>query len=95
MEDAIYAVTQLAQTTMRSELGKITLDKTFEERESLNLNIVHAINNAAKPWGIEAMRYEIRKSTFPLDPLTPSTEMQLCRRHCASGQRQDCHGHAG
>lgn len=79
MEDPIYAVTQLAQTTMRSELGKITLDKTFEERESLNLNIVRAINNAAKPWGIEAMRYEIRRTNFSPYSSTSSTEMQHCR----------------
>jgi hypothetical protein len=60
VEDAFHAVTQLAQTTMRSELGKLTLDKTFEERESLNMNIVEAINQAAKAWGISCLRYEIR-----------------------------------
>ena len=61
VEDPLYAVTQLAQTTMRSELGKITLDKTFEERESLNQNIVEAINQAASAWGMSCLRYEIRK----------------------------------
>jgi len=66
VEDPVYAVTQLAQTTMRSELGKITLDKTFEERESLNENIVRAINTAAEPWGIHCMRYEIRDITPPV-----------------------------
>ena len=55
-----YAVTQLAQTTMRSEIGKIDLDKTFEERESLNANIVNAINQASEPWGVQVMRYEIK-----------------------------------
>jgi hypothetical protein len=60
VEDAFDAVTQLAQTTMRSELGKLTLDKTFEERESLNHNIVQAINEAAKVWGVRCLRYEIR-----------------------------------
>jgi len=55
-----YAVTQLAQTTMRSEIGKITLDKTFEERENLNTNIVAAINEASEPWGVQVMRYEIK-----------------------------------
>mmetsp|Transcript_1868 Transcript_1868/g.2807 ORF Transcript_1868/g.2807 Transcript_1868/m.2807 type:complete len:393 (-) Transcript_1868:63-1241(-) len=65
VEDAIYAVMQLAQTTMRSELGKITLDKTFEERENLNKNIVIAINEAARAWGIECLRYEIRDITPP------------------------------
>ena len=61
VENPIYAVRQLAQTTMRSELGKITLDKTFEERESLNENIVKAINRAGESWGIVCMRYEIRR----------------------------------
>ncbi|MDH5324692.1 MAG: paraslipin [Gammaproteobacteria bacterium] len=55
-----YAVTQLAQTTMRSEIGKIDLDKTFEERESLNTNIVSAINEASAPWGVQVLRYEIK-----------------------------------
>jgi len=60
VEDAIFAVTQLAQTTMRSELGKMTLDQTFEEREALNGAIVHTINDAALVWGVECLRYEIR-----------------------------------
>ncbi|MES0328375.1 MAG: stomatin-like protein [Gammaproteobacteria bacterium] len=55
-----YAVTQLAQTTMRSEIGKIELDKTFEEREVLNINIVASINEAAGPWGVQVLRYEIK-----------------------------------
>lgn len=66
VESPVYAVMKLAQTTMRSELGKITLDKTFEERESLNENIVRAINTAAEPWGIHCMRYEIRDITPPV-----------------------------
>jgi len=60
VSDAIYAVMQLAQTTMRSELGKITLDKTFEERESLNAAIVKSINEASNAWGVRCLRYEIR-----------------------------------
>ncbi len=55
-----FALMQLAQTTMRSELGKITLDKTFEGREQLNDNIVKVINGAASAWGIRCLRYEIR-----------------------------------
>ncbi|KAG6955956.1 hypothetical protein JG687_00010866 [Phytophthora cactorum] len=50
---------------MRSELGKITLDKTFEERESLNLSIVEAINQASEAWGIKCLRYEIRDIAPP------------------------------
>ena len=56
VENPLYAVVQLAQTTMRSELGKITLDKTFEERDSLNQNIVSQINEAASSWGLECLR---------------------------------------
>ena len=60
VDDYIYAVTQLAQTTMRSEIGKIELDKTFEEREALNTNIVAQINEASGPWGAQVLRYEIK-----------------------------------
>ncbi len=59
VENPIYAIMQLGQTTMRSELGKITLDKTFEERDMLNENLVKAINEAATDWGLQCMRYEI------------------------------------
>ena len=65
VSDIYYAMTQLAQTTMRSELGKITLDQTFANRESLNTNIVHAINAAAQPWGVQCLRYEIKDITPP------------------------------
>ncbi|RLM60476.1 stomatin-like protein 2, mitochondrial [Panicum miliaceum] len=58
----IFAVIQLAQTTMRSELGKMTLDKTFEERDTLNENIVRAINEAATEWGLKCLRYEISEA---------------------------------
>lgn len=60
VEDPEFAVTQLAQTTMRSELGKISLDSVFKERESLNITIVEAINKASASWGIDCLRYEIR-----------------------------------
>jgi len=65
VRDPFYAISQLAQTTMRSELGKITLDKTFEERETLNINIVQAINEASQMWGIQCLRYEIKDITPP------------------------------
>ncbi|KAH9321789.1 hypothetical protein KI387_016428 [Taxus chinensis] len=65
VENPIYAVIQLAQTTMRSELGKITLDKTFEERDTLNENIVKSINEAASDWGLQCLRYEIRDISPP------------------------------
>ena len=60
VDNYVYAVMQLAQTTMRSEIGKMELDKTFEERESLNFNIVAQINEAAGPWGVQVLRYEIK-----------------------------------
>lgn len=65
VEEYIFAVTQLAQTTMRSEIGKMDLDKTFEERDQLNTAIVSAINEAADPWGVQVLRYEISDITPP------------------------------
>ncbi|GIX63992.1 SPFH domain / Band 7 family protein [Babesia caballi] len=65
IEDPIFAMTQMAQTTMRSELGKLSLDTTFLERDNLNQKIVEAINAAASNWGMVCMRYEIRDITLP------------------------------
>ncbi|ANQ07984.1 Uncharacterized protein PCOAH_00021200 [Plasmodium coatneyi] len=67
IEDAVFAVTQLAQVTMRSELGKLTLDATFLERDNLNEKIVKAINESARNWGIKCMRYEIRDIILPVN----------------------------
>lgn len=64
VEDADFAITQLAQTTMRSEIGKLTLDRTLAERNLLNTSIVEAINEAAVHWGIRCLRYEIRRSRW-------------------------------
>jgi regulator of protease activity HflC (stomatin/prohibitin superfamily) len=61
VEDPEFAVTQIAQTTMRSEIGKIPLDSVFRERENLNMAIVEVINKASDSWGIACLRYEIRK----------------------------------
>ncbi|XP_066252274.1 stomatin-like protein 2, mitochondrial [Euwallacea similis] len=65
VEDPEFAITQLAQTTMRSELGKISLDKVFRERESLNVSMVEAINKASEAWGMTCLRYEIRDIKLP------------------------------
>jgi len=65
VEDPEFAITQLAQTTMRSEIGKISLDNVFRERESLNISIVLSINNASEAWGIQCLRYEIRDIKLP------------------------------
>jgi regulator of protease activity HflC (stomatin/prohibitin superfamily) len=74
--DAVYAASLLAQTTMRSEIGKLTLDKTFEERETLNHNIVSALNHAAQSWGIQCMRYEI-KNIQPPQSVLKAMELQM------------------
>ncbi|XP_066582310.1 stomatin-like protein 2, mitochondrial [Prorops nasuta] len=63
--DPEFAIIQLAQTTMRSELGKISLDSVFRERESLNVGIVASINKASEAWGITCLRYEIRDIKLP------------------------------
>ena len=76
VDDYLFAVTQLAQTTMRSELGKMELDKTFEERDVLNTNIVAAINDAAGPWGIQVLRYEI-KDIVPPQSVMEAMEAQM------------------
>lgn len=60
-----FATAQLAQTTMRSEIGKITLDRTFSERESINDAIVKAVDEASDPWGIKVTRYEIKDISPP------------------------------
>ena len=71
-----FAVTQLAQTTMRSEIGKMTLDKTFEERETLNTGIVNSISEAASAWGVQCMRYEIKDITPP-ESVLQAMELQV------------------
>jgi regulator of protease activity HflC (stomatin/prohibitin superfamily) len=76
VDDYIFAVTQLSQTTMRSELGKMELDKTFEERDVLNTNIVTSINQAAEPWGIQVLRYEI-KDIIPPQSVMEAMEAQM------------------
>lgn len=76
VDDYVFAVTQLAQTTMRSELGKMELDKTFEERDQLNTNIVSAINDASGPWGIQVLRYEI-KDIVPPHSVMEAMEAQM------------------
>ena len=65
VEDAEYAISQLAQTTMRSEIGRLTLDHVLRERAALNTNITEAINEAARDWGVVCLRYEIRDIHAP------------------------------
>lgn len=82
VDNPLYAVTQLAQTTMRSELGKLTLDETFLERESLNVAITKAINSAAAGWGVRCMRYEIR------DIIVPATIRNAMERQAEAERRK-------
>lgn len=89
VEDADFAITQLAQTTMRSEIGKLTLDRTLAERNLLNASIVEAINEASVHWGIRCLRYEIRTTPLFFSPLCLSNQT---RRHSAS--RIGSQGHA-
>ena len=67
VEDAEYAISQLAQTTMRSEIGQLSLDHVLKERAALNINITQAINEAAQVWGVVCLRYEIRDIHAPKD----------------------------
>ncbi len=76
VDDYAFAVTQLAQTTMRSEIGKMELDKTFEERDAINTAIVSAINEAASTWGVQVLRYEI-KDIVPPTSVMNAMEQQM------------------
>lgn len=65
IDNYFYASTQLAQTTLRSEIGKLELDRTFEEREAINANLIEALDKASDPWGIKITRYEIANISPP------------------------------
>ncbi|MEE8433272.1 MAG: stomatin-like protein [bacterium] len=79
------AAVNLAQTTMRSEIGKISLDRTFSERDSINVNIVREIDSASDPWGIKVLRYEIRNITPPQGVIeTLEKQMEAERQKRAS-----------
>lgn len=76
ISDYRYATVQLAQTTMRSIIGKLELDKTFEEREQINAAIVRSIDAATDPWGVQITRYEIQNIRVP-DNILGAMEIQL------------------
>jgi regulator of protease activity HflC (stomatin/prohibitin superfamily) len=67
--DFVFAITQLAQTTLRSVIGKMELDKTFEERDDINRAVVSALDEAALSWGVKVLRYEIKDLTPPKEIL--------------------------
>ncbi len=71
-----YASMQMAQTTMRSVIGKLTLDKTFEERETINGSIVSAVDKASDPWGVKVLRYEV-KNIEPPQTIREAMEKQM------------------
>src|SRR6187431_1223336 len=80
ISDYLFAITQLAQTTLRSEIGKIDLDKTFEERTNINLSVVTELDKASEPWGVKVLRYEIKNITPPHDILAAMEKQMRAER---------------
>jgi len=78
--DYAFAISQLAQTTLRSEMGKIDLDRTFEERASINANIVAELDKASDPWGVKVLRYEIKNINPPTDVLSAMEKQMRAER---------------
>jgi len=76
----VFAITQLAQTTLRSEVGKIDLDKTFEERAQINLSVVSEVDKASEPWGVKVLRYEIKNINTPQDILSAMEKQMRAER---------------
>jgi regulator of protease activity HflC (stomatin/prohibitin superfamily) len=75
-----FAITQLAQTTLRSEIGKIDLDKTFEERMNINMQVVTELDKASESWGVKVLRYEIKNITPPQDVLAAMEKQMRAER---------------
>ena len=75
-----FAITQLAQTNLRSEIGKISLDKTFEERTNINMAVVTELDKASEPWGVKVLRYEIKNITPPHDVLAAMEKQMRAER---------------
>ncbi len=78
--DFVFAISQLAQTTLRSEVGKIDLDRTFEERSSINGLVVTELDKASAPWGVKVLRYEIRNINPPRDVLAAMEKQMRAER---------------
>ena len=76
----LFAIIQLAQTTLRSEIGKIELDKTFEERALINIQIVDELDKATEPWGVKVLRYEIKNINPPHDVLAAMEKQMRAER---------------
>jgi regulator of protease activity HflC (stomatin/prohibitin superfamily) len=75
-----FAISQLAQTTLRSEIGKIELDRTFEERATINANVVSELDKASAPWGVKVLRYEIKNINPPRDVLQAMEKQMRAER---------------
>jgi len=75
-----FAITQLAQTNLRSEIGKISLDKTFEERTNINMAVVTELDKASESWGVKVLRYEIKNITPPHDVLAAMEKQMRAER---------------
>ncbi len=75
-----FAISQLAQTTLRSEIGKIDLDRTFEERATINSNVVSELDKASEPWGVKVLRYEIKNINPPHDVLSAMEKQMRAER---------------
>jgi regulator of protease activity HflC (stomatin/prohibitin superfamily) len=80
IDDYDFAITQLAQTTLRSEIGKIELDKTFEERTNINQEVVSELDKATESWGVKVKRYEIKNITPPHDVLAAMEKQMRAER---------------
>ena len=80
ISDFHFAITQLAQTTLRSEIGKISLDRTFEERTNINVQVVNELDKASEPWGVKVLRYEIKNITPPKDVLNAMEKQMRAER---------------
>jgi regulator of protease activity HflC (stomatin/prohibitin superfamily) len=76
----MFAISQLAQTTLRSEIGKIDLDRTFEERSTINQNVVSELDKASDPWGVKVLRYEIKNINPPHDVLSAMEKQMRAER---------------
>ena len=76
ISDYLFALIQLAQTTLRSEIGKIELDRTFEERTNINIQVVNELDKASDPWGVKVLRYEIKNIT-PTKGVLDAMEKQM------------------
>jgi regulator of protease activity HflC (stomatin/prohibitin superfamily) len=75
-----FAITQLAQTTLRSEMGKIELDRTFEERTAINTQVVQEVDKASESWGVKVLRYEIKNITPPKDIIAAMEKQMRAER---------------